>query len=82
MGENVIIVWRSGLGDTRMRIAPIASLATAAEKIMFDTSDYGGPTNTEASTIVSNDAALLLFRDELPVAVRIGKDGSFGVLTP
>jgi len=82
IGENIIMVWRSGLGDTRMRVAPIASLATASEKIMFDTSDYGGPTNTEASTIVSNDAALLLFRDELPVAVRIGKDGSFGVLTP
>ena len=82
MGENVIMVWRSGLGDTRMRIATVASLATAPEKIMFDTSDYGGPTANEASTIVSNEAALLLFRDEMPVAVRIGKDGTFGVLTP
>ena len=82
LGENVIMVWRSSLGDTRMRIAPIASLATAPEKIMFDTSDYGGPTNTDAGSIVSNEAALLLFRDELPVAVRLGKDGSFGVLSP
>jgi hypothetical protein len=82
LGENIIVVWRSSLGDTRLRIAPIASLATAADKIMFDTSDYGGPTNTDAVSIVSNEAALLLFRDELPVAVRIGRDRSFGVLTP
>jgi hypothetical protein len=82
LGDNVVMVWRSGLGDTRMRVAPLASLATAADKIMFDTSDYGGPTNTDAASLVSSEAALLLFRDELPVAVRIGKDGSFGVLTP
>lgn len=82
LGENVIMVWRSGLGDTRMRVAPLASLATTGDKIMFDTSDYGGPTNTDAASLVSSDGALLLFRDELPVAVRIGKDGSFGLLTP
>jgi len=82
LGDNIIMIWRSSLGDTRMRIAPIASLANAPDKIMFDTSDYGGPSNTDAASIVSTEAALLLFRDELPVAVRIGQDGSFGVLTP
>ena len=76
------MVWRSSLGDTRMRLAPLASLASTPDKIMFDTSDYGGPSNTDATSIVSTEAALLLFRDELPVAVRIGQDGSFGVLTP
>jgi len=81
LGENIIMVWRSGLGDTRLRIAPILSLATAPEKIMFDASEYGGPSNTEAASVVSNDAALLLFRDEHPVALRIGMDGAFGVLT-
>jgi len=82
LGENILMVWRSSLGDTRMRLAPLASLASTPDKIMFDTSDYGGPSNTDATSIVSTEAALLLFRDELPVAVRIGQDGSFGVLTP
>ena len=82
LGENVIMIWRSSLGDTRLRVAPISSLSAAPDKIMFDTADYGGPSNTDAGSIVSSEAALLLFRDERPVALRIGKDGSFGVLSP
>jgi len=82
LGEKVIMIWRSSLGDTRLRVAPISSLSAAPDKIMFDTADYGGPSNTDAGSIVSSEAALLLFRDERPVALRIGKDGSFGVLSP
>jgi len=82
LGENVVLVWRSGLGDTRVRVAPIASLATVPDRILFDTSDYGGPTNTDARSVVSTDAALLVFTDERPVALRIGKDGSSRVIVP
>lgn len=82
MGDNVLMVWRSSLGETRFRLAPLASLPTASDTLLFDTSDYGGPANTDARNVVSSEAALMLFTDERPVVLRIGKDGKALVLVP
>jgi hypothetical protein len=82
VGDNVLMAYRSSLGETRLRSAPLASLPSAPEKVVFDTTEYGGPTVNDATTLVANDAALLVFRGERPVALRFGKDGSVSVLSP
>jgi hypothetical protein len=82
LGDKVVMVWRAGLGETRLRIAPLAALASAPDKVVFDTSDFGGPDAKSATAFVTGEAALLLFQGEPPVAVRIGKDGAVGVITP
>lgn len=80
VGDSVMLVWRSSLGETRARVAKLADLPSAKDSLLFDTSDYGGPSNTDARSVVTSDAALLVFTDERPVALRVGLDGSAKVL--
>ena len=82
LGDRVLIMWRAGLGETRMRIAPIAGLAAAKDVIVFDAPDFGGPNAGELNALYADDDALLLFRGEKPVAMHVGADGAARVLTP
>ncbi len=36
-------MWRSSLGETRLRVAPLAALPTTKDVIVFDAPDFGGP---------------------------------------
>ncbi len=76
------MLWRSTLGETRLRSAPLAGLATAPDKVVFDSTEFGGPAVNDVSSLIASDAALLVFRSERPVALRVGKDGSVSVLSP
>ena len=82
LGDKTLVMWRSSLGETRMRVAPLAALASAKDSIVFDAPDFGGPSAAEVSPVYSDDAALLLFRDEKPVAVQVSSDGGVRVLAP
>lgn len=82
LGDKVFVLWRSLLGETRLRVAPLAELATAKDILVFDAPDFGGPTAGEVSSVITDDAALLVFRNEQPVALRIGNDASVRVITP
>lgn len=82
LGDKTLVMWRSSLGETRARIAPLASLPSAKDLIVFDAPDFGGPSAGEVSPVYSDDAALLLFRDEKPVAVQVSADGGVRVLAP
>jgi hypothetical protein len=82
LGDKTFVLWRSSLGETRLRIGTLAELATAKDILVFDTADFGGPTAGEVSALFSDDAALLVFRGEQPVAVRLGADGSLRVIAP
>jgi hypothetical protein len=83
LGEKVFVLYRSALGDTRVRIAPLAELPNAKDSVLFDTSDFGGPTTGELQVLTNETAALLIFRGEQPpVALRLGNDGAVRVLTP
>lgn len=82
LGDKVLLMWRAGLGETRMRIAPIAGLSAAKDVIVFDAPDFGGPNAGELNALYADDDALLLFRGEKPVALHVGGDGSVRVLTP
>lgn len=80
LGEKVLIAWRAGLGEARYRVAPIAELAKASDQLLFDSQDFGGPNAIDPSEYVSGNAALLLFKNDRPVAVRIAADGGARVL--
>jgi len=82
LGDKTLVMWRSSLGETRMRVAPLAALPTAKDIIVFDAPDFGGPSAAEVSPLYADDAALLVFRDEKPVALRVSAEGSVRVLTP
>lgn len=82
LGDKVLVLWRGALGETRLRVAPLASLASAADVLVFDSAEYGGPTPGEATTLVADDAALLVFKSGKPVALRLGADGSAQVVAP
>jgi len=82
LGDKTLVMWRSSLGETRLRIAPLAALPNAKDTIVFDAPDFGGPSAAEVSPLYADDAALLLFRDEKPVAVQVTAEGSVRVLAP
>jgi hypothetical protein len=82
LGDKVLLVWRSTLGETRFRLAPLPQLATATDQILFDSPDFGGPTAGEVSQLASDSALLLVFNDARPVLLRIGADAKASVLAP
>ena len=71
LGDKLLVMWRSSLGETRLRLAPLAALPTTKDIIVFDAPDFGGPNAGELSTLYTNDDALLIFRGEKPVAVHV-----------
>jgi hypothetical protein len=81
LGEKVFVLYRSPLGDTRLRLATLAELPNAKDSIVFDAGDYGGPTTGELTVLSTDAAALLLFRGEKPVALRLGNDGAVSVVS-
>jgi hypothetical protein len=80
IADKVLIAWRSGLGEARYRVASVTELAKATDRLLFDAQDFGGPNAIDASEHASGDAALLLFKNDRPVAVRFAADGSARVL--
>jgi hypothetical protein len=81
LGEKVFVLYRSSLGDTRVRIAPLADLPNAKDSVLFDVGDFGGPSTGDLSVLATDQAALLLFRGEKPVALRLGPDGAVSVVS-
>jgi len=82
LDDKLLLMWRSSLGETRLRIAPLASLPTTKDVILFDAPDFGGPNAGELSTLYAGGDALLIFRGEKPVALHASSDGSVHVITP
>jgi len=81
LGEKVFVLYRSALGDTRVRIAPLAELPNAKDSVLFDVGDFGGPSTGDLSVFSTDQAALLLFRGDKPVALRLGADGAVSVVS-
>src|SRR6478735_1948393 len=82
LGDKLLLIWRSNLGETRLRLAPLTSLPTTKDVILFDAPDFGGPNAGELSALYSDDDALLIFRGEKPVALHVASDGSVRVVKP
>jgi hypothetical protein len=82
LGDKTLVLYRSGLGETRLRLTSLAELATAKDTVLFDSPDFGGPNAGELTALVDQNAALLGFRGEQPVAMRVGADGAPRILTP
>ncbi|HYQ44570.1 MAG TPA: hypothetical protein VER11_21450 [Polyangiaceae bacterium] len=82
LGDKLLLMWRSSLGETRLRLAPLASLPTTKDVIVFDAPDFGGPNAGELSALFADNDALLIFRGEKPVALHVAGDGSVRVVTP
>lgn len=81
LGDKVFVLYRSSLGDTRVRIAPLADLPNAKDSVVFDVGDFGGPSTGDLSVLSTDQAALLLFRGDKPVALRLGADGVVSVVS-
>ena len=80
IGEKTLFLYRSTLGETRLRVASLAELPNAKDTIVFDTPDFGGPTTGELRPLLSEQAALLIFSGEQPVALRVGGDGAASIV--
>jgi hypothetical protein len=80
VGEKVLIAYRGGLGETRVRAANLAELPSAKDTLLFDAADFGGPSPGEAKTFVGRDSVLFMWKGERPVAMRVGADGSAKIL--
>jgi len=82
LGDKLLLMWRSSLGETRLRVAPLASLPTTKDVLAFDAPDFGGPNPGEVSALYADDDALLIFRGEKPVALHVSADGLVRVVAP
>jgi hypothetical protein len=81
LGDKVFVLYRSSLGDTRLRMAALSDLPTAKDSVVFDVGDFGGPSTGDLSVLATDSAALLLFRGEQPVAIKLGSDGIASVVS-
>jgi hypothetical protein len=81
IGTKTLFMYRGPLGETRLRVAALADLANAKDTIVFDGPDFGGPSTGELLPVLSDQAALLIFRGEQPVALRVGADGAASIVT-
>jgi hypothetical protein len=82
LGDKVLLLWRSTLGETRFRVAPLAALAQSPDQLLFESADFGGPVAGEPLRVTTEAAALFVFAQERPVALRIGADGHATILAP
>jgi len=82
LGDKLLVMWRSALGETRLRLAPLAALPNSKDVIVFDAPDFGGPNAGELSALYADDDALLIFRGEKPVALHVSSDGSVRPVAP
>jgi hypothetical protein len=82
LGDKVMLFWRSSLGETRVRVGPLSDLAKAPDQLLFDSADFGGPVAGEPLQIATEAAALFVFNQSRPVALRIGADGRATLLSP
>jgi hypothetical protein len=81
VGDKMLVMWRANLGEARMRLAPLGQLDQAKDIVLFDDPDHGGPKAGEALSVFGPASALLLFKQEPPVALSIAADGSAKVLS-
>jgi hypothetical protein len=81
LGDKIFVLYRSSLGDTRVRVAALSELPTAKDNIVFDAGDFGGPSTGDLTVLSTDAAALLLFRGDQPVALRLGPDGVVSVVS-
>jgi|GEM_PF-941107 len=81
IGDKVVALWRGALGETRLRFGTLSELPNVKDVLVFDSPDYGGAAAGEVTLLNRADAALLLFRGEQPVALRVGSDGAPRLLT-
>jgi hypothetical protein len=81
IGTKTLFMYRGTLGETRLRVAPMADLANAKDTILFDAPDFGGPSTGELLPVLTDQAALLIFRGEQPVALRVGADGGASIVS-
>jgi hypothetical protein len=81
LGDKIMLLYRSSLGETRLRLATLADLPNAKDSIVFDSGDYGGPSTGDLAVLASDAAVLLLFRGDQPVALRVGSDGAVSVVS-
>lgn len=80
IGAKTLLMYRGTLGETRLRVAELSGLAAAKETILFDAPDFGGPSTGELLPVLTDQAALLIFRGEQPVALRVGADGAASIV--
>ena len=80
---NVLMLWSPGPGrGMQFLLAPLADLATAVRRVVFDDADHGGlATSPEIPVFVRRDAAVVLVSTTAEpfttYAVRIDAHGSF-----
>jgi hypothetical protein len=82
LGDKVLLFWRSSLGETRLRVGSLADLPKATDQVLFDSADFGGPVAGEPLQVSTEAAALFVFIQARPVALRIGADGRAALLAP
>ena len=61
-GTPVLLVWRDDNGLLRRRTAPLAELDSAADVVLMDTAEHGGPTTLDLEATFGRTAAVFLFR--------------------
>lgn len=85
LGDTTVVLWRSALGDIRMRLAPLEALPEAPEVALFDDVEHDGfGWDLERDPIIGRgDAVLVLLSQQVGTSdvsatygVRIRADGS------
>ena len=75
--NNVTVIWRSALGDVRFVVWPLATIADAPARSLFDDVDHGGfDWESPSVELLSRDGRALL----LVPAPFAGGEGTFGFI--
>ncbi len=80
VGDKLFLLWRDDLGAARMRLAPVADIATSEERVLFDSADSGGPPLTNLRVFTHGKSVLVVFGGEKNYALRFSDDGKIDAL--
>ncbi len=80
VGDKVLVMWRSGLGEARMRLGTLGQLATTPDVVLFDDEVHGGPKVGEAAIAFMPEMALVFFKQAPPSLLGISSDGTAKLL--
>ena len=75
LADQLLLVWRTPVGDLRMRLAPLDQLPSAKDRLLMDTAEHGGPATVDLQAFIGHRAVVFLFRGLGLHALRIAADG-------
>lgn len=81
-GDQMVALWTTKYGETRLRVGDPANFAEAKETVVFEGPERGGPVFRNTQNFVTRHGTYMLLTHEAPTLVRISESGEVTTVSP